>query len=172
MGSNPSMRAYGVPVGMGGADPLNIHCFFGVRPERSAAQQIAAVPYDVVTAEEARAVIAKNPSSFLRVSRPDAEMPQIPAGDPRVHEQARKNFEDLIAGGLMRRDDTCSLYLYRVQQDGDTFLGLCCCLEMKKIMKLAGISDIWSKTYGERRTRSNLVMATFKAFKNLNRMKS
>jgi small subunit ribosomal protein S5 len=51
-------------------------------------------------------------------------------------------------------------------------LGLCCCFEMKKMMKLAGISDIWSKTYGERRSRSNLVMATFNAFKNLNKMKA
>ena len=50
-------------------------------------------------------------------------------------------------------------------------LGLCCCLEMKKIMKLAGVQDIWSKTFGERRTRLNLAMATVNAFKNLNKMK-
>lgn len=51
-------------------------------------------------------------------------------------------------------------------------LGLCCSSEMKKLMKLAGISDIWTKTYGERRTRVNLVMATFNALKNLNKMKA
>ena len=45
------------------------------------AQEVAAVPYDVVNAEEARAIIGKKPKSFLRVSRPDAEMPDIPA-DP------------------------------------------------------------------------------------------
>jgi small subunit ribosomal protein S5 len=50
-------------------------------------------------------------------------------------------------------------------------IGLCCSLEMKKMMKLAGIHDIWTKTDGERRTRPNLVMATLKAFKNLNKMK-
>lgn len=50
-------------------------------------------------------------------------------------------------------------------------IGLCCSAEMKKMMKLAGIHDIWTKTYGERRTRSNLVISTLNAFKNLNRMK-
>jgi len=50
-------------------------------------------------------------------------------------------------------------------------IGLCCSTEMKKIMELCGISDIWSKTYGETRTRSNLVKATFNAFKNLNKTK-
>jgi small subunit ribosomal protein S5 len=50
-------------------------------------------------------------------------------------------------------------------------IGLCCSGEMKKMMRLAGVQDIWTKTYGERRTRSNLVMSTLNAFKNLNRMK-
>jgi uncharacterized protein (DUF1015 family) len=54
---------------------VRIYRFTGLRPDRSAAQAIAAVPYDVVTADEARAIIAKNPQTFLRVSRPDAELP-------------------------------------------------------------------------------------------------
>jgi uncharacterized protein (DUF1015 family) len=108
---------------------VKIYCFAGVRPERSAAPEIAAVPYDVVTADEARALIQKNPGSFLRVSRSDAELPDIPADDPRVYQRADENFRTLLASDRMRKDATCSLYLYRVQQDGDTFLGLCCCLD-------------------------------------------
>ena len=57
---------------------VKIYRFAGVRPEPSAAPEIAAVPYDVVTADEARAIIAKNPKSFLRVSRSDAELPDLP----------------------------------------------------------------------------------------------
>ena len=44
---------------------VRIYRFAGVRPERSSAPAIAAVPYDVVTTEEARAIIAKNQKSFL-----------------------------------------------------------------------------------------------------------
>jgi uncharacterized protein (DUF1015 family) len=110
---------------------VRIYRFAGVRPERSEAPAIAAVPYDVVTADEARAIIAKNPKSFLRVSRPDAELADIPADDPRIYERARGNFEALIASGEMQRDPEPGMYLYRVQQDGDTFLGLCCCLDVE-----------------------------------------
>jgi uncharacterized protein (DUF1015 family) len=115
----------GVPV------QVKIYRFAGVRPIRAAAQDIAAVPYDVVTAGEAKAIIAKNPRSFLRVSRPDAEMPEIPAYDARVYEKAAENFNNLGAEGLLQKDNSRSLYLYRVRQNGDTFLGLCCCLDVE-----------------------------------------
>ena len=95
------------------------------------ASEIAAVPYDVVTAEEARAIIAKKPRSFLRVSRPDAEMPEIPADDSRVYQRARENFAAFLSQGLMLKDDSPGMYLYRVRQNGDTFLGLCCCLDVE-----------------------------------------
>lgn len=110
---------------------VRIYRFAGVRPERSEAPAIAAVPYDVVTADEARVIIAKNPKSFLRVSRPDAELADIPANDPRIYEQARENFEALLRSGEMLRDPAPGMYIYRVQQNGDTFLGLCCCLDVE-----------------------------------------
>jgi uncharacterized protein (DUF1015 family) len=110
---------------------VRIYRFAGVRPERSEAPAIAAVPYDVVTADEARAIISKNPKSFLRVSRPDAELADIPADDPRIYERARENFTSLMVKGEMLRDPEPGMYLYRVQQDGDIFLGLCCCLDVE-----------------------------------------
>jgi uncharacterized protein (DUF1015 family) len=110
---------------------VRIYRFAGVRPIGAAAQEIAAVPYDVVTSEEAKAIIAKNPHSFLRVSRPDAEIPEVPAHDARVYQRAADNFNALLAKGLMQRDESGSLYLYRVRQNGDTFLGLCCCFDVE-----------------------------------------
>jgi len=41
----------------------------------------------------------------------------------------------------------------------------------KKILSLAGIRDVWAKTYGSTATRGNLVYAVFGALKNLNRTK-
>jgi len=110
---------------------VKIYRFAGVRPDRGAAQEIASVPYDVVTAEEARAIIAKKPKSFLRVSRPDAELPGVPPHDPQVYERARENFTALLSQGLMQQDAEPGMYLYRVRQNGDTFLGLCCCLDVE-----------------------------------------
>jgi small subunit ribosomal protein S5 len=41
----------------------------------------------------------------------------------------------------------------------------------KKILKLAGLRDVWVKTDGQTSTRNNLAFAVFKALKNLNRTK-
>lgn len=43
--------------------------------------------------------------------------------------------------------------------------------EVKKVLRLAGIKDIWSKIFGETRTRFNTVKATFNALKNLSQVK-
>ncbi len=114
---------------------VRIYRFSGVRPVKEAAPDIAAVPYDVVTADEAKAIIAQNPKSFLRVSRPDAELPGIPPHDDRVYQRAREMFLLLEREGLMKKDPEPGMYLYRAEQDGDTFLGLCCCLDVDDYRK-------------------------------------
>ncbi|MFH1364041.1 MAG: 30S ribosomal protein S5 [Candidatus Aenigmatarchaeota archaeon] len=43
--------------------------------------------------------------------------------------------------------------------------------ESKKILKLAGIRDVWMKTQGQTGTRQNLAYAVFQAIRNLNRTK-
>ncbi len=45
--------------------------------------------------------------------------------------------------------------------------GLCSEGECQKVLKLAGIRDIWSKTKGQTRTKINLITACFDALKNL-----
>ncbi|HRY75516.1 MAG TPA: DUF1015 family protein [Methanoregulaceae archaeon] len=108
-----------------------VYPFSAVRPKGEAAQEIAAVPYDVVTADEARAIIAKDPQSFLRVSRSDAELPGMPANDERVYRRAADNFRALMERGCMEKDPSPTLYLYRVQQDREIFLGIACCLDVE-----------------------------------------
>ncbi len=47
-------------------------------------------------------------------------------------------------------------------------IGLCVSDEVKKLMRLAGISDIWCKTRGNTHMRINLIKAVFNALKKLN----
>jgi len=49
--------------------------------------------------------------------------------------------------------------------------GLCVEEECKKVLKLAGIKDIWSKTLGQTKTKINLVNACFEALKRLMEVK-
>ncbi len=50
--------------------------------------------------------------------------------------------------------------------------GLCIESECQKILKLAGIKDVWSKTKGQTKTKINLISACFDALKNLIRVKA
>ena len=45
-------------------------------------------------------------------------------------------------------------------------MGLACADKVKQLLRLCGIEDIWSKTFGDTRTSENLVKATFDALKN------
>lgn len=45
-------------------------------------------------------------------------------------------------------------------------VGLACADKVKQLLRLCGIEDIWSKTFGDTRTSENLVKATFDALKN------
>ncbi|MDD3857361.1 MAG: DUF1015 family protein [Methanoculleus sp.] len=107
---------------------VQIYRFAAVRPGRRYSERIPSVPYDVVTAEEARECIEKNPLSFLRVSRPDAELPDIPPNDDRVYQRSREVFDGMLADGLMQRDREAGMYVYRAVQDGEEFVGLVCCV--------------------------------------------
>jgi len=46
-------------------------------------------------------------------------------------------------------------------------LGLVANDELKKLLRLAGIKDVWVKTFGNTRMRINLIKAAFNALKNL-----
>jgi len=47
-------------------------------------------------------------------------------------------------------------------------VGIVASEEVRKILKLAGLKDVWVKTSGKTETRTNLAMAVFSALKNLN----
>ena len=70
-----------------------LYPFRALRPAPDTAASIAAVPYDVVNTDEARALAEGNPLSFLRVSRAEIELPS--GTDPysdAVYDRAAKNF--------------------------------------------------------------------------------
>jgi uncharacterized protein (DUF1015 family) len=101
--------------------------FRALRPTPAAASAIAAVPYDVVSTEEARALADGNPLSFLRVSRAELE---LPAGtDPyssAVYDRASENFRKLREHELVVEDEP-SVYFYRLRMGAHEQTGLAGC---------------------------------------------
>jgi uncharacterized protein (DUF1015 family) len=92
-----------------------IRPFRALRPRSDRAQLVASVPYDVVNTDEARALAAGNPLSFLHVSRPEID---LPAGtdihSDAVYRKAVENFETLISSCPLEKETELSLYLYRL----------------------------------------------------------
>jgi uncharacterized protein (DUF1015 family) len=54
---------------------MRLHPFRALRPPPELAARVAAVPYDVVSREEAAALAEENPDSFLHVGRSDIDLP-------------------------------------------------------------------------------------------------
>jgi uncharacterized protein (DUF1015 family) len=101
--------------------------FRALRPTRADAPAIAAVPYDVVSADEARALANGNPLSFLRVSRAELELPRgtNPYAD-EVYGRAVSNFDLLKASSLIVEDEP-SVYFYRLSVPGHEQTGVAGC---------------------------------------------
>ena len=89
--------------------------FAGLRPARGRAAEVAAPPYDVMNAAEARCMVQGRPWSFLHISRPEVDLP--PAVDPfddAVYAKARENLERMLAEGVLVRDPSPCYYVYRL----------------------------------------------------------
>src|SRR6267143_2193750 len=107
-----------------------LYPFRALRPKPDAAASIAAVPYDVVSTEEARAIAEGNPRSFLRVSRAELELPD--GTDPyadAVYERAGRNFAALRESSLVVEDQP-SVYVYQLRTGGHTQTGLAACFSI------------------------------------------
>jgi uncharacterized protein (DUF1015 family) len=83
------------------------------------------VPYDVVNAEEARALAEGNRLSFLHVTRSEIDLP--PATDPysdAVYARARENFESLRREAPLAVESEPSVYLYRLRMGAHEQVGV------------------------------------------------
>ena len=105
-----------------------IRPFSALRPEAERASDVASVPYDVVNTDEARALAANKPLSFLHVSRPEIDMPEgtDTHSDP-VYRKAFENFERLIKNCPLVTEKTPSIYLYRLIMGDHEQIGVVAC---------------------------------------------
>ena len=89
--------------------------FPGLRPTPEHAAQVAAPPYDVLSSDEARAVAAGQPLSFLHISKPEIDLP--PGTDvhsPQVYAKGAENLRAMIESGVLVRDAKPCFYVYRL----------------------------------------------------------
>ncbi|MEQ1573876.1 MAG: DUF1015 family protein [Vicinamibacterales bacterium] len=99
--------------------------FRALRPIPESAAPVAAVPYDVVSTEEAQALTLGNPLSFLHVSRAEIDLPANtnPYSDA-VYARAVESFGALRERAPLVIEETPSLYVYRLRMGGHEQTGV------------------------------------------------
>jgi uncharacterized protein (DUF1015 family) len=105
--------------------------FRALRPAPPAASRVAAVPYDVVNADEAQALAAGNPLSFLHVSRAEIDCARdVNPHSDTVYAKAVANLERLKAEAPLVIEDAPSLYVYRLRMGAVTQTGIAACFSL------------------------------------------
>ena len=90
--------------------------FAALRPEAKNAAAVIAPPYDVVSRAEAQTLVAGQPNSFLRISRPEIELPEVvDIYSDEIYARGAEHFKRLTTLGFLNRDSVPSYYVYRMR---------------------------------------------------------
>jgi uncharacterized protein (DUF1015 family) len=112
---------------------MRIRPFEAIRPVPSKAAEVAAVPYDVVSRAEARALALGHPLSFLHVERSDIDFPDsVDPYSDEVYRRARENLDRLVRDGVMQREPAPRLYLYQQVMSHRVQTGVVCCCHVEE----------------------------------------
>ena len=104
---------------------VHIRPFLGYRPVPELVEQVASPPYDVLNREEAAAMAADNPNSFLHIVRPDVDVDlDVEDHDALVYQKGIDNLTRFIKDGILVQDEKASLYIYQLKMGDSIQTGL------------------------------------------------
>ncbi len=99
--------------------------FRAVRPQRQFVAQVAALPYDVMTRDEAKIAVGGKPLSFLHVEKSEIDVPDQTTGNAAViYETAKRNFTQMQEKGVLFQEESPCFYIYRQQMGGQIQTGI------------------------------------------------
>ena len=106
----------------------NIRPFRAIRPTEDKAAVIAALPYDVYNRQEAKAVVADNPDSFLNIDRAETQFDDsVDTYAECVYQKAHDLLWEKIDRGDFIREDVPCYYIYELTMDGRVQTGIAAC---------------------------------------------
>ena len=102
-----------------------IRPFKGIRPPKELVEKGESRPYDVLSSEEARAEAGDNEMSLYHIIKPEIDFsPETSEYDPKVYEQAARNFKKFQDKGWLIQDEKPAYYIYAQTMNGKTQYGL------------------------------------------------
>lgn len=102
-----------------------IRPFKGIRPPKELVEKVESRPYDVLSSEEARAEAGDNEMSLYHIIKPEIDFsPETSEYNPKVYEQAARNFKKFQDKGWLVQDEKPAYYIYAQTMNGKTQYGL------------------------------------------------
>ena len=87
--------------------------FKGIRPPRELVERVESRPYDVLDSEEARLEAGDNEMSLYHIIKPEINFePGTSEYDPRVYQEAARQFQKFQDNGWLVQDSKEQYYLY------------------------------------------------------------
>ena len=109
--------------------------FRAIRPIAEKAEKVAALPYDVMSSEEAREMVKGNPYSFLHVDKAEIDLDRsIDLYDTKVYQKAKQNMEQMVQNGIMIQDKQPLFYIYCLTMNGKSQIGLVACTSIDEYL--------------------------------------
>ena len=92
---------------------MKIKPFKGIRPPKLYVEEVESRPYDVLSSEEARAEAGDNEKSLYHIIKPEINFPEGTSEyDPRVYEEAARQFRKFQDKGWLVQDEKEQYYIY------------------------------------------------------------
>lgn len=105
-----------------------VRAFKALRPAAEYVDKVAALPYDVMSSDEAREMVKGNPYSFLHIDKAEIDLePTIDLYDQRVYEKARDNLNHMIQDGILVEETKPCLYIYQQKMGERSQTGIVGC---------------------------------------------
>ena len=115
---------------------ITVKPFSALRPSAEYADRCAALPYDVMSSDEARVMVEGNPYSFLHIDKAEIDLDRsIDIYDERVYARASENLKRFEAEGVYINDANKKYYFYRQVMDGRAQIGIVGCASIDDYME-------------------------------------
>lgn len=109
--------------------------FKAFRPAEKNQSLIPALPYDVMSSDEAREMVKDNSLSFLHIDKAEIDLPLgTDLYDTAVYEKAKENLIALEENGDLIQDSVPCLYIYKQIMNGRSQIGIVGCASIDDYM--------------------------------------
>ena len=107
---------------------ITVKPFAALRPKHAYAKECAALPYDVMSSDEAREEVVGKPYSFLHVDKAEIDLEKgVDLYDDKVYAKAAENLKRLETDGIYETESKKGFYFYRLIMNGRAQTGIVAC---------------------------------------------